>query len=96
MQVSDAAFRPWIEGDLKSTEAILSREIGSCNHHALANRALVNIHLNQWDPAVDDAKRVPSLPALSSSRSPHHTLVPRHQPVAYRSHRTRGCTVWSK
>lgn len=96
MQVSDAAFKPWIECDLKSTEAILSREIGSCGHHALANRALVNIHLNQWDPAVDEAKRVHSLPVLSSSRSPHHTLVPHHQPVAYRSHCTRGCTVWSK
>jgi hypothetical protein len=63
MQVSEAAFKPWIEGNLKSAEAILSREIeDDRSHHALANRALVRTHLKRWDTALEDAERVPSLP----------------------------------
>ena len=62
--MSDAAFKPWIEGDLNNAEAILSQEIGDRSHHALANRALVRIHLKQFDTAIEDAKKVPSLPVF--------------------------------
>ncbi|KAF8550554.1 WD40 repeat-like protein [Imleria badia] len=96
MQVSDEVFKPWIEGDWKNAEATVSQEIGDRSHHALANRALVRAHLKQWDAAVDDAKRVPSFPVSSSSCSPHCILVPCHQPIAHRAHRTRRRAVWSK
>ncbi|KAF8121185.1 quinon protein alcohol dehydrogenase-like superfamily [Boletus edulis] len=58
IQVSDAAFKPWIEGNLKSVEDILSREIVQhSNYHAFANRALVRTRLKQWDMAIEDANR---------------------------------------
>ena len=60
--MSDAAFKPWIEGDLKTAEDKLSRDIGDRSHHALANRALVRTRMNKLDMAIEDAKKVYSLP----------------------------------
>lgn len=69
MQVSVAVFKSWFQGDLKTAESILSGEIGSRSHHALANRALVRTHLKQWEQAIEDAQNV----FLSLSRA--HTTV---------------------
>lgn len=63
MDVSEAAFKPWIKGDLTSAEVILSEEIASSmgpSHHALANRALVRAWLKQWPKSIEDSKKVPS------------------------------------
>lgn len=96
MQVSDAALKPWIQGNLKNAEAILSRELDGPSHHALANRALVRTHLKQWDTAIEDVKK--ALPSLFPSLSylPHYILVPRHQTVGHCSHRTRRRIAWQK
>ena len=58
VELSNTAFKPWIEGNWESAEAILSQEIGSRGQHILANRALVRTHLKQWDAAIEDAKAV--------------------------------------
>ena len=87
MQVSDAVFKPWIEGNLKSAEAILSREIGDRSHHALANRALVRTHLKQWDAAVGDAKKVPSLPVFEyPAVTPLQSIAISPSPIAHIAH----------
>ena len=60
MNVSYTAFKPWIEQDLSTADAILLREIQTnySNHHVLANLALVRARLQQWHAAIDNAKQV--------------------------------------
>ncbi|KAF8431021.1 hypothetical protein L210DRAFT_864691, partial [Boletus edulis BED1] len=58
MKVSEAALKPWIDNNLDSADAILSREIDTePSHHGNANRALLRTQLKQWGWAIDDAKK---------------------------------------
>lgn len=61
MHVSSAAFSPWIRDELIETEALLTNEITMAakdSHHALANRALIRAHWQDYRAAIDDAKNV--------------------------------------
>ncbi|KAI6040395.1 hypothetical protein EDC04DRAFT_2996564 [Pisolithus marmoratus] len=60
VQVSDEALKSWTQGDLASTEMLLSAEItgtSSASHYLLANRALIRVHLEHWALAIEDAER---------------------------------------
>lgn len=60
MNISDAAFKPWIKFDSGIAETTLSKEIMSSNldHNTFANRALVRTLLQQWSAAIVDATQV--------------------------------------
>ncbi|KAF8546776.1 hypothetical protein OG21DRAFT_1527604 [Imleria badia] len=61
IDISDTAFNFWKRNQLADTEASLTETItnsGHKSHHALANRALVRVHLQLWDLAIEDAEKV--------------------------------------
>ncbi|KAF8552461.1 hypothetical protein OG21DRAFT_1511487 [Imleria badia] len=59
MDIDDAVFKSWAEGDLTRAEQFLTEEIADPSHHAraLAQRALVRSRLQRSDMAMDDAKK---------------------------------------
>ncbi|KAF8555425.1 hypothetical protein OG21DRAFT_1602885 [Imleria badia] len=59
MDINDAAFKSWKQGDLTRAEEFLTEEIAHPFHHGrtLAQRALVRSRLKQLDMAMDDAKK---------------------------------------
>ena len=60
MDVDDAAFNSWTQGDLTHVEELLTEEMGYPFHRAraLAQRSLVRSRMRRWDMAVEDAKKV--------------------------------------
>ncbi|KAI5980846.1 hypothetical protein EDC04DRAFT_2917210 [Pisolithus marmoratus] len=59
VQVSGETLKSWTQGDLTSTEMLLSEEITSTsspNHYLLANRALVQARSNHVALAIEDGK----------------------------------------
>lgn len=65
IKVDSDAFRAWIEDDLISADAVLSKDPGAMpvpRHQVLANRALVRARRQQWNAALDAAEEVMSCP----------------------------------
>ncbi|KAF8551601.1 hypothetical protein OG21DRAFT_1605225, partial [Imleria badia] len=58
MNIDDAAFKSWTQGDLTRAEELLTEVITvpALHAHALAQRALVRSRLKQTDTAMNDAK----------------------------------------
>ncbi|KAF8557544.1 hypothetical protein OG21DRAFT_1482211, partial [Imleria badia] len=59
MDIDDAAFKSWTQGDLTRVEELLTEVIADpvLHAHALAQRALVRSRLKQTDMAMVDAKK---------------------------------------
>lgn len=60
VHISDTALHSWRQDWLADTEASLTDTItnsGHPSHDALANRAIVRVHLRRWDVAIDDAEK---------------------------------------
>ncbi|KAF8548112.1 hypothetical protein OG21DRAFT_1607087 [Imleria badia] len=59
IHVGGAVLDSWRQGRLVETETLLTEDIDSENpsHRALAHRALIRTHLQQWNAANDDAAK---------------------------------------
>ncbi|KAF8554958.1 hypothetical protein OG21DRAFT_1573744 [Imleria badia] len=59
MYLDDAAFKSWTQGDLTRVDELFTKQIADplYHAHALAQRTLVRGRLQQWDKAIEDAKK---------------------------------------
>ena len=70
MHISDAIYKPWVQGDLTRVEQLLTEEIACTSspfHHAraLAYRAIVRTRSRQWVTAIQDAEKVLDSPVVA-------------------------------
>lgn len=97
IDINDVALDFWKQGRLADTEASLTREITNSmdqSHHALASRALVRVHMRDWDVAIDDAENV-NLCLFPLPHTYTHSKLPQvHRDSAIRAwlHRKEYCT----